>query len=517
MRRAIQQLAASVLCVGFDGETLTAKVRDQLAALKPGAIILFARNVTALGPTRALVDRIVALYEGGLPPLICIDQEGGRVARLRTADTMFPSAMALGGTGDVVLAEAVGRSLGAGLRRAGITLNFAPVVDLALEANNTVIGTRAFGDDPAQVGALGAAMVRGFQAEGLAATLKHFPGHGATTIDSHIGLPVVDVAPATLRSRDLVPFALGIAAGARAVMTAHVVVRAIDAERPATLSSAILTDLLRGELHFEGVACTDCLEMTAIAGGIGTVEGAVTALAAGADCLTISHHLDVAYAAHAAIVDAVDRGVVARTRLEEAATRVGRLRATLAATSPATATSADGSALARLVAERAITVVRRTGNRFLDSSRVTNVISFEGATQSGAEDRREEPPALHLALRRRRVRSESLRVTPEPLAEQIEQLAELVRAQPDRQTVIVMRRAHVHPSQRAAIDVLLTIAPDAIVISAAEPFDAPCFPQAGTVLCTYGDDALTIEALADVLTGRIEAVGRLPVSFSDRA
>ena len=180
-----------------------------------------------------------------------MDQEGGRVARVREGVAQLPSAMALGATGDLGLTEELGALLGRDLARLGISLDFAPVADLALEPASTVIGTRAYGDDPERVAAFASAFARGLERGGVAAALKHFPGHGATATDSHLALPRVALPAAALRARDLVPFARAVAERAASlVMTAHVVVEAFDRERPATLSPAVLTGLLREELGF---------------------------------------------------------------------------------------------------------------------------------------------------------------------------------------------------------------------------------------------------------------------------
>src|SRR5581483_2170455 len=298
--------ARGAIAVGFEGATTEETQLDALRGF--GGVVLFARNAGAPEELRALVAALRAL--GTPPPLIAIDQEGGRVARLGSDFVPpLPSAMALGAAGDPALTERVAASAGAALAGLGISVDFAPVADLALRPRNAAVGTRAFGDDPARVAAHAAAFARGLESSGVAASLKHFPGHGATDDDSHVTLPRVTATAETLRARDLVPFARAIAArDASLVMVAHVVAEAFDARRPATLSPAIVTGLLREELGFEGVVVTDCLEMDAIARGVGTVRGAVEALAAGADLLLIGHHVDLADAAARAIAGAVDAG-----------------------------------------------------------------------------------------------------------------------------------------------------------------------------------------------------------------
>jgi len=322
----LEALAGAVLCVGLPQADLSAADGAELSALAPGAVVLFARNVSTLEGTRALLADARAAIGGDAPALGCVDQEGGRVVRLGFAAEAMPSMMALGATGNAALAERAGAQLASELRAIGANVDFAPALDLALEPQSTVVGTRSLGADPQVVAELGAALVRGLQGRGVAATVKHFPGHGATALDSHLTLPVVSAGLATLRTRELVPFAAAFAAGARALMAAHVVVPALDAERPASLSPRILGDLLRAEMRFEGVCFTDCLTMEAIARAPGTVRGAALALAAGADMALISHDLALGRAARDEIVAAVEAGTLPLERLHEAPPRVGRDR-----------------------------------------------------------------------------------------------------------------------------------------------------------------------------------------------
>ncbi|HZW52694.1 MAG TPA: beta-N-acetylhexosaminidase, partial [Candidatus Elarobacter sp.] len=296
-------LARGVIGVGFTGTTPGTAPLEALRAFGPGALILFARNV---GTTEDLRDLVFALRAtASPPPLITVDQEGGRVERIHDGVAALPSAMAVGATGDVALAEKLGTLVGRDLARLGINVDLAPVADLSLQPRSVVVSTRAYGDDPERVGAFAGAFAHGLERAGVAATVKHFPGHGSTAEDSHVALPRVTADAATLRARDLIPFERAIAGHAASiVITAHVVIEAFDPDRPATLSRKVLTDLLRGELGYDGVVATDCLEMDAIAGGIGTVRGAVEALAAGADLLLISHRLELAERAAEAIVAA---------------------------------------------------------------------------------------------------------------------------------------------------------------------------------------------------------------------
>ncbi len=382
-----------------------------------------------------------------------------------------------------------------------------------------MIGTRSYGEDAGLVGDFATAFARGLERGGVAAALKHFPGHGATATDSHLALPRVALGAAALRARDLVPFARAIAARAASiVMSAHVVVEAFDRERPATLSRAVLTGLLRDELGFAGVIATDCLEMDAIANTVGTVAGAVGALAAGADLVLISHRLELAEAAVAAIAAAVRDGTLPLARLQAAHARVLALRERFAVLAP-TSDQLDEDAPLE-AARRAVTVVR--GAPRLRADAAVTVISFEGALAdnaavSGARAGGAEAASLSAALRRRRWKSELMRVPLEPDADDVDLLLEHVPRLGEREFVIVTRRAHLHPAQRAAVARILALAPHALIVSAREPYDALLWPQAERVVCTYGDEALAFEGCADVLSGRAEPGGTLPVRIPENA
>src|SRR5436309_2740298 len=267
--------AGPLVWTGFDGPKLPDRIRTLLREGDVGGVSLFARNITDARQTRDLVREIHAAR----PVPIAVDQEGGNVIRVAYG-TVFPSAMAFGAANDEALTERAAACTARELRALGIGVDFAPVCDVNVEPANPVIGTRSFSDDPAVVSAHAAAWIRGMQSAGVAGTAKHFPGHGATDRDSHLTLPTVRDDVATIERRDLAPFRAAIAARVAQIMTAHVLYPALDA-RPATYSSKILIDLLRGRLGFDGVVCSDALEMKGAAPE--HEEPAAAAIAAGAD------------------------------------------------------------------------------------------------------------------------------------------------------------------------------------------------------------------------------------------
>jgi beta-N-acetylhexosaminidase len=314
---------ASLFCVGFHGKTPS---REVLELVRRGVhgVVLFARNVESAEQVAALVRELKE--QAGRPLLVAVDQEGGRVARLRAPQgfTELPPMRALGETGDAALAREVGALLGRELRAVGIDQDYAPVVDVDTNPANPVIGDRALSRDPALVARLGAALVEGLQSAGVAACAKHFPGHGDTSQDSHRDLPRLPHALERLRAVELPPFRAAARAGVAAVMTAHVVFEALDPARPATLSPAVMR-LLRDEAGFQGCAISDDLEMKAVAEHFPLEEAAPGAVLAGVDALLVCHGAEVQHRAIDLVRRAVEDGTISEARLAEARDRVAGL------------------------------------------------------------------------------------------------------------------------------------------------------------------------------------------------
>jgi beta-N-acetylhexosaminidase len=318
LRREIGQL----LIGSFAGTTITPEIRSLAREFSLGGVTLFSRNIEAPEQVAELSIDLQKLA-AGLPLWVAIDQEGGRVARLRKPFTEWPPMAVLGRSGSVELARRFAAALAAELRAVGVTLDYAPVLDIHTNPRNPVIGDRALADSAELVGRLGAAIVRGLQDDGVAACGKHFPGHGDTSVDSHLDLPLVEHPPDRIRRVECLPFRDAIDAGVAFIMTAHVLVPALDEERPATLSPKIVQAILRDELDFGGVILSDDLEMKAIARSSAVPEAAVQAIAAGCDGVLIcSGDADVQAATLEALVHAVEDGRISFTRMEDALKRL---------------------------------------------------------------------------------------------------------------------------------------------------------------------------------------------------
>ena len=319
--------AYAVMLAAFRGPTMPTWLPDAYRQGLAG-ICLYGDNVDADGDLSRLAREVSALDPTAV---LAADEEGGDVTRLHMREgSPAPGNLALGIVDDTDLTRTIAEGIGAELRDAGIWLDLAPCADVNSNPDNPVIGNRSFGADPHLVARHTVAFVEGLAEQGVAASVKHFPGHGDTTADSHIDLPRVTADPATVRARELVPFVAAIEAGVATIMTSHVVLDAFDAERPATLSRAVLTGLVREELGYEGVIVTDALDMAGASATLGIDGAAVASLAAGADLLCLGPEptdgpatLELAVDA---VVTAVTDGTLPRDRLADAARRVRTLR-----------------------------------------------------------------------------------------------------------------------------------------------------------------------------------------------
>ena len=326
----IRQKIGQLFMVGFDALEANDHIKRLIREEQVGGVILFRRNVHTPEQLSALARELQEINAevSDLPLLIAIDQEGGMVMRIEQGVTPIPAAMAFQEAGSVEDCEALSFVCGDELRQIGINMNLAPILDVNNNPLNPVIGVRAFGEDAATVSKYGLAAVRGLRRAGVIATAKHFPGHGDTSTDTHYDMASVPHGRERLDAVELAPFAAAIADGVDAIMTAHVMFPAIEPDPtvPATLSKAVLTDLLRTEMGFDGAVISDCLEMAAISEGVGVAKGAVATMQAGTDIVLISHQLERQLAGIAAVTQAVEHGEITMARIDEAVARVRRLK-----------------------------------------------------------------------------------------------------------------------------------------------------------------------------------------------
>ncbi|MFD2613888.1 glycoside hydrolase family 3 protein [Paenibacillus gansuensis] len=543
----LEQKVGQLFMCGFHGQAVTEEIRTMIRKYHVGGVIYFRRNVGELEQIARLsadlqaVNRAVdqvkhqqdqsqdhpQVYREGIPLVIAVDQEGGMVSRIDRDVTLIPGAMALGAARDAEAVYETARISGRELRQLGITMNFAPSVDVNNNALNPVIGIRSYGEEPELAGEFGAEAVRGFQEAGVAATVKHFPGHGDTDVDSHLGLPSVPHGMERLERVELVPFVRAIEAGVDAVMTAHVLFPAVEREPlPATLSPSVLTGLLREKLGFDGVIVTDCLEMHAISRGVGVAQGAVLAIEAGADLVLVSHTFAEQAAAVEAVTAAVRSGRLAEARIDASVRRVLALKAKRRMAEPGAEAGsagfraqfgqpADWEAVRR-VSERSITLVKDEGQLPLSAEERTLVVWAEPRESTEVVEILEQDITLGTALSAYIADVHETAIGLDPTEAEI---ASVLEAAGTRRQVVVA--THNPVSRLAPGQVRLVKALGAIdglklvVASTRNPYDLSEFPEVKTYLCAYENRPMAMQSLAKVLAGRIPAQGRLPVSLSD--
>lgn len=325
MEQSISFMVGQHLVAGFEGTRVPEKLRQAVKQYKIGNIILFAHNVESAGQLKQLCADIQALMmeELGVPAFITIDQEGGAVSRLPKECAIVPSAMAVASTGNRENAYQAGLITGRELHALGVNFNLAPVFDVNSNPQNPVIGVRSYGDKPEAAAEFACEMFRGLKEAGVFSCAKHFPGHGDTAVDSHVGLPLVDKSLEELKACELKAFQMGIDAGIPGIMSTHILFPQLEKKKiPATMSRAIMTDLLRGAMGFKGLILSDCMMMGAIADQYGTVNGMVEALKAGVDLIFASHSVDLCVQAAQKMKEAVEAGDKPLAELEASAQRI---------------------------------------------------------------------------------------------------------------------------------------------------------------------------------------------------
>jgi beta-N-acetylhexosaminidase len=465
-----------------------------------------------------------ALARNGVPLLICCDHEGGHIRFMRTVATAVPSNMALGAAADPEIAADAAALLSAELLAVGVNWTLAPVADVNVNPRNPVIGTRAYGDDPTLVSAHVAAAVRAYQAAGLLACAKHFPGHGDTDVDSHVGLPRLEYDQPRLERVELAPFRAAIEAGVGSVMSAHILVQAFDPEWIGTLSPTILTDLLRTQLGHHGIVVTDALEMAGVADLLPEPEAAIESIRAGADILLTGRSPQGNQEVFDALVSAVRSGRIPSARFESAVRNILEAKAkyvTDPVPDPDRAEREVGAAehlrQALELARRTITVVRDQAGALplpRDLGERLVVLSPLGSRRT-MMDRwtfGESPLGREIASRAPGTTVLSFEY-PVPGSKR----SELTPALEAAQVVVVgTLNAIVDVDQVDFLDWLRSTASRAqlVVVGMRTPYDVLAVPWLETYACAYSTVEPSIIALVEVLFGEEPARGRSPVALS---
>lgn len=514
MDTELSNLIGQSLMVRFAGTTLTPETRQLISQTRAGGVILFADNITTPTTLHTLChDLQNYAAEEGLPPLlISIDQEGGVVSRFTEPLTTVPSQMAQAVTNDPYVAYTCARINGEQLRHLGINVNFAPVLDVNCNPANPVIGTRSFGDQSDIVELFGVAALRGYQESQVIATIKHFPGHGDTEIDSHLGLPIVHHGLERLKQIELAPFAEVIRIGAPAVMTAHIVFPELD-NVPATLSHTVLNGLLRKELGFEGVIFTDALEMRAIADRYGPGEASVLSKKAGADIVLPLGELRDQLAVAEALCAAVQSGRLSREMFEATNQRIDTLRATYSITHempPYIGIDPTYREQALDIARRGITIAQDHGILPLAHETRVALIDCTVPRFSLVEESVERAKLLQSLVHEAFPNTEAIALTPQFDEQDVARVMSCV--QKSDVVILVTRNALLNEKQQHFAQTIINGASPVIHVVARNPYDTEVVPGAAATILTYGDPPVSLQAAVEAIAGSTRIVGQPTLS-----
>lgn len=517
-----------LLVVGFNGITVPEEVRELIHNYHVGAIILFGRNIGTPKEVLALTTDLQreAKKAGYLQPLfICVDQENGVVRRLGEGTTIFPGAMTLGATDRSNHAYNVGVASGKELKALGINWNLAPVLDVNNNPDNPVIGVRSFGESVDLVSRLGKASMQGMQEAGIATTLKHFPGHGDTSVDSHLDLPVIPHELERLEEVELRPFKECIEVGADTIMTAHIYFPSIETEHgiPATISHSVITGLLREKLGFQGVVTTDCMEMNAILHGIGTEKGAVSALKAGVDYIMISHTFERQVGAIHEVINAIENSELQEKEIDRALQRINALKEKYISwddiyleEEPVVAEFV-GSKQHELVAYNAykdsVTIVKNEGVFPLpiNGGLKILVVHPDNGTTMQVEDKRYATLSLGEAIKEYEPTADIHQFSSSLDEKEVESIVEKAR---DYDTVIVGTLTITEGSnQISLLNRLVEVKESVIVIAMRSPYDFGYVSDVPAYLNTYEFTYPALKVAAGAVFGQEQVIGKLPVSI----
>ncbi|WP_099360823.1 beta-N-acetylhexosaminidase [Fredinandcohnia onubensis] len=518
LRRKVGQL----MVVGFKGITASDEIKELIREHHVGGVILFGRNIGTPEEILSLTTELQQVAEDAgheHPLLICIDQENGVVRRLGEGTTIFPGAMLLGATGNPDNAYEVGVATGNELKALGINWNLAPVLDVNNNPENPVIGVRSFGESAEKVSEFGRMAMKGMQEAGVITTLKHFPGHGDTNVDSHLDLPVITHDIERLEEIELKPFVDSIEAGADTVMSAHVYFPAIEDTPgvPATLSRKVITGLLREKLGFDGVVTTDCMEMNAIANTIGTAKGGVEAIKAGVDLIMVSHLHHLQKETIDAIVAAVESGEIDEAQIEEAVARVTRLKEKYCSWKeigsdevPSFVGGKEHQQLAHDIYKQGITIVKNNGILPLKNKRVLVVYSENKYTMQ-VEDRRYSSMYLGETIKEIDDTAEIVELSNPATDEEIQRVA--AKAQQFEAVIVGTLTVQEGDAQTKLVKALSDTGVPVIVIATRSPYDLAYLPEIQAYLCTYEFPYPALNMAAKAIYGREQVTGILPVTI----
>lgn len=520
---SIEEKVGNLFMCGFnnvsDSTIITDELRTLIEQYHIGGVIYFSRNIKdpkQVAELSSSIQSLVMSKKYKLPMIIATDQEGGSVVRLRSG-SVFPGNMGLGAINSEDIAYEVGRIIGAELISVGINMNLAPVLDVNTNPLNPVIGNRSFGGDPRVVSSLGGAFIRGLHSSGVLSVAKHFPGHGDTSLDSHLELPVMDKSLDELMNIHIRPFIDAINVfNVDAIMTAHVVYPVLDKENPATLSKKVLTDLLRNKLGFKGVIMTDCMEMRAISDRYSAGDSAVKALKAGVDMLLFSHTYKKQIEAYHSVIKAVENEDISEEELNEKVVRVLQLKFhimnSIYRINPSVVGREDHRRFELDVARKAVTLLKN--NKILPIKNDKNIVIVDSEMIISSPVQ-EKYGALYLSdvLKRFYGNVIDIIINKNPNNEDYNKISKLLKSEHNFVFLMVVSSKE----QAELFNKLIPYDGGAVAIFLNNPFliNHVNTKHVDSIIVGYSNSSCMITAIGELISGRIKPNGRLPVNLND--
>lgn len=500
------------LAGGFPGKEMSEEFIRLVKEYKVGNVILFEHNVENMSQLKKLCQDIQKLVkeETGHYAFITIDQEGGAVTRLPLDGCNVCGAMAVAATGELQNAETLAEITARELKSIGVNFNLAPDMDVNNNPKNPVIGVRSYSDRAETVAQYGVAALKGYQKEKMLACVKHFPGHGDTAVDSHLGLPVIDKSLEELEEMELIPFRAAIKAGTPAVMSSHILFPKLEQEKiPCTMSRHIITDILKGRLGFKGLVLSDCMEMDAIQKYYGTANGVAAAMQAGVDIVFVSHTSSLLEEAIRAVKRAVSEGKISLESMKESAEKIISYKEKYIGQA-GEGEGFTGCSQEERVKEKEIrrkSIVLAKGELFALGERpfFTGCPGFRATLASSVDNK----PVVFAEYMKERFGGTAMAASKNPTPEEIRTILEA--AEGADSIIISTYNAHLQPGQSELVETLSEKGVPTAVVALRNPYDLADLPKGVTGIAAWDNSVMTLEILEEVLRGEWKPAGRMPV------
>ena len=510
MEMTLKQMLGQKLIFGFHGTSMSEEFKALIREYKIGNVILFLRNVESAEQLRRLCGEVqeLILAETGYPAFIVIDQEGGMVTRLPQDAVNVPGAMAIAATGDPENARIASEITIRQLRGLGANFNMAPVLDVNNNPANPVIGVRSFGDKPEQVAAFGVASAQPYPGSGVLCCGKHFPGHGDTAVDSHLGIPMVDKTEEELEQIELIPFRATVNAGIPAMMISHMMFPKIEEDRvPCTMSRKFVTGLLKEKLGYQGLIFTDCMEMLAIQEHFGTPEGIVASFKAGVDMGEVSSSMHLLWGTAKLVNEAAEAGEFDLDEIKASVEKILAYKKQLCyEIDPSLCNLEEDRKTAMAMARKAITNCGGTAPLANEKTFFCGCADYR-ASGVGNED---GSAGTFVDYMKKAFQADGVITAKDPDAQEIAAVA--AQAEKYDQIILNTCNGHLFRGQIALAEALAKTGKPLTVVALRNPYDIPLLPQCQCKIAAYDYSTPALMGLEDVFRGG-EMTGKLPVAL----